>query len=295
MAVAEEENPLRQPGPTAVVPPAGAGGEEQPAREARPAPAVTVKVTGPARRRVGEAALFTIDLSNPGATPIHNVRVVDRYDPALHPDQATEGAQPEENAITWTIDLPPGSPTRLSIRCTCQTASARTCNRVTVVLPDGNRIEDEACLEILPAARPTPPEAPPGLLPAPATGSDLRLSVVGLHNPVKAGKELTYEIRAVNKGPVACQQVRVTATLPDGMSPVALGTVGPSGAKPHLEDQTVRFDPIDIAAGATVSYDVRVLAKQPGQRRFIAELSAPALIEPQRQETSTEVIEGQAQ
>ena len=294
-AVEEEENPLRRPGPAAVVPPpAGAGGEEGPAPGPSAIAAVSVRMKGPTQRHVGEEALFTVDLTNPGTTAIHNVRVVAHYDPALFPDKATDGFRFDEDAIRWTIDLPPGPPTRLSVRCACQTASARTCNRVTVILPDGNRIEDEACLEILPAAGP-PPAVPPGPLPVPAAGNDLSLSVIGLHNPVKAGKELTYEIRVANKGLVAYRQVRVTATVPDGMMPVALGTVGAGGAKPHLEGQTVRFDPIEIAAGASVTYDVRVLATQPGQRRFLAALTAPALSEPQRQETITEVLDGQSQ
>jgi uncharacterized repeat protein (TIGR01451 family) len=219
--------------------------------------------------------------------------VVDRYGPGLLPDKATGGFQLDADAITWTIDLPPGPPTRLSVLCTCQTASARTCNRVIVILPDGNRMEDESCLEILPAAGPSPPAAPRGPLPVPSADRDLSFSVIGLHNPVKAGKELTYEIRVVNKGTIAYRDIGVTATLPDGMTPVALGTVGPSGAKSHIEGRTVRFDPIEIAAGASLGFDVRALAKQPGQRRIVAELSAPGSSVPQRQETITEVIDGE--
>ena len=74
--------------------------------------------------------------------------------------------------------------------------------------------------------------------------------MIGLHNPVTAGKELTYEIRVVNQGAVAYPDIRVTATLPEGLRPVALGTVGPGGAKVRIEGRTIRFDPVEIAAGA---------------------------------------------
>jgi uncharacterized repeat protein (TIGR01451 family) len=290
-AVEEEHNPLRS-APAPVMPPAGGGGPEQPAPSPSPAPAVSVRKAGPRQRHVGEEALFTIDLTNPGATEIHNIRVVDRYDPALSPDKATDGFRLDEDAITWTIDLPPGRPTRLSVRCACQTASAKTCNRVVAILPDGNRIEDETCLEILPAEGPPPPAVPPRPLSIPSAAGDLGFSVIGLHNPVKAGKELRYEIRVVNKGTVGYQDICVTATLPDGMMPVALGTVGPSGAKSYIEGQKVRFDPIEVAAGGSWTFDVRAIAKQPGRRRVVAELTAPGLGEPQRQETITEVIDG---
>ena len=285
----ERQNPLGS-GSAGVVPPSGAGGQEQPAPSPNPAPAVLLKKSGPTRRRVGEQALFTIDLTNLGTTDVRGVRVIDRYDPALSPDSATGGYRLDGDAITWTIDVPPGRPTRLSVRCSCQTAAARTCNRVLVILPDGNRIEDESCLEILPAFRP-PPAAPPAVLPVPSAVSDLSFSVIGLRNPVRAGKELRYEIRVVNKGTIGYGEIRVTATFPDGLTPVALGTVGPGGANVRIEDRTVRFDPVEIAANASLTFNVRVFTGQPGRRRVAAELTAPGLSEPKRQETITEVIE----
>ena len=94
------------------------------------------------------------------------------------------------------------------------------------------------------------------MLPVPSAVSDLSFSVIGLRNPVRAGKELRYEIRVVNKGTIGYGEIRVTATFPDGLTPVALGTVGPGGANVRIEDRTVRFDPVEIAANASLTFDV---------------------------------------
>ena len=41
------------------------------------------------------------------------------------------------------------------------------------------------------------------------------MTVAALHNPVAAGKELTYEIRVVNNTGAADREVTVTAIVPD--------------------------------------------------------------------------------
>ena len=160
VAPEERQNPLGS-GSAGFVPPGGAGGQEQPRAKPQSGARRLAEEERTDARRVGEQALFTIDLTNLGTTDVRGVRVIDRYDPALSPDSATGGYRLDGDAITWTIDVPPGRPTRLSVRCSCQTAAARTCNRVLVILPDGNRIEDESCLEILrPSARRRPRRRP---------------------------------------------------------------------------------------------------------------------------------------
>ena len=113
------------------------------------------------------------------------------------------------------------------------------------------------------------------------------MSVVGLTGPVAAGKALTYEIEVTNKGSIAYQQVSLTATVPEGMAFDPIGTSPPKFAR---EGDMVRFNPVfEIKPGESLMYRVRVRAKQPGTFQFRAELSTPALLQPIRQETSTEV------
>lgn len=267
------------PGPSDVAPPPGG--------QRRPAPALLVKITGPEKHLVGEIAKFTIDLTNTGALPLSNLKVINSWDPVLRPKEASGGHRIENSALTWSIDnLPAGQSIPLTILCECRAASARACNRVSVVLPDGGRVEDETCLEILPAKE-TPPTTPEITPPA---GGELQLSAVGLRNPVAAGNELTYEIRATNNGSISYRQISVTAIVPEGMAPNPLGTAPP--AKFTIDGQVVRFNPIDeLQPGQSQTYRVRVRTLRPGRYRFRAELTAPALPQPLTHEAEkTEVF-----
>ena len=86
---------------------------------------------------------------------MRNLKVLDRYDAALLPTLATDGYRAEAGGLAWTIDrLAAGQTTQLGVHCTCQTAAAKACNRVSVTTAEGGKVEDEACLEIRAAAAP---------------------------------------------------------------------------------------------------------------------------------------------
>ena len=93
---------------------------------------------------------------------------------------------------------------------------------------------------------------------------------------MRPGGQLTYEIRVTNKDTIPYHQIVVTATLPDGMTPVALGT---AGAK--IDGQVITFDPVaELAPGKTLTYRARVLAKQSGKYRLHVKMTTPDWPEP---------------
>ena len=115
----------------------------------------------------------------------------------------------------------------------------------------------------------------------------MNLSVVGLSNPVRAGKELTYEIKVTNTSASSYREVGVTAIVPEGMVFSPLGT---APATFNVKGQTVRFNEAsELRPGGSLVYRVRVQAKQPGPWRFRAELTAATLAKPLQQEAGTEV------
>ncbi|MCE5269455.1 MAG: DUF11 domain-containing protein [Planctomycetaceae bacterium] len=261
-----------------------------PTPEPPAAPPISIKVSGPAHQAVGEQARFAIEISNTGSAPLRGLKLVDRWDAAIMPTLATDGFYNEQGALAWKIDeLAPGASTRRDIHFACQAASPKVCNRARVILADGNTADGEACLEVHPAPAapaPTPPVHP---TPSPPVGQGLTVSVVGLRNPVAVGNELTYEIRVTNTGTAAAQQVAVTATVPDGMTPSALGTTG--STKYAVDEQTVRFEPAaELRPGDSLVDRVRVRTKQPGQFRFRAEIAVPGMSSPLVKEASTEVF-----
>ena len=269
----------------------GTGGAPQfgrPGSEPDAATPFSVKVSGPEQRVVGEVAKFTIEVKNNGTTPLRNLKVVNRYDAALRPTDATDGYSLEGINLAWTIDnLSPGKSAEFQVVYACEAAAARACSRASVTAPDGSPTEAEAYLEIREAGA-----APSGRTPTAPTGDGLTISVQGLTQPVFAGKELTYLITVTNSGPASYLQVNVTATAPEGMTPDPMRTAGPPDTKFNREGQIIRFDPVaEILPGKSLSYRVVVLTKQPGTYRFLAELTAAGLTQPLSTETSTEVSE----
>jgi len=267
------------------------GGGEPPKLPPNPIrPLLSVKKTGPKQRLKGEMADFSIALSNTGSVTMQNIKVLDRYDPALLPKFATDEYRLEDGGLAWTVkDLAAGQTAELRIQCLCQSAAAKTCNRVIATTADGGKVEDEACLEIRAASSP-PVQKPPAPAPSAAAGEGLSMSVIGLRNPVTAGKELTYEIKVTNSGPTTYRQATVTATVPDDMIPNPMGTVGPSPTKPTIKGKSVRFDAVsEFRPNDSLVYRIRVQTKQPGTWSFRAELTATPLSQPLVKETSTDV------
>ena len=266
---------------TSTVPDAAAAAEGngaetlvQPGPQLTARPVVTVKKTGPARMNKDQMARFTIDVTNSGNVALTNLSVVDRYDAALSPEMATGGSRFENNYLVWTLDrLAAGQTTQLDVHCRCLSETARTCNRVTVTSAEGARAEDEACLAIL------------------AASGKLNMAVADLLDPVRLGKELTYEVLVSNDGAAQDNQVVVVATVPTGMMPVAIGTSGPRQIRYTIEGQTVRFEAVpEIAPGEKLSYRIRVSTRQPGKLNFRAELTSRGRPEPLAVEEPTEVF-----
>jgi uncharacterized repeat protein (TIGR01451 family) len=188
---------------------------------------------------------------------------------------------------------------QLEIQFRCAKAAFKAGNRVSISSSQGVQAEDEKTLEIRSASGALPPEAAgPGTIQpgetapgAAPSAADLTMTVTDLRDPVAAGKELTYQITVVNNGNAVHRQVEVVAMVPDGMAPAPLGTTGPGPTQFVIDRQTVSFNPVmEVRPGETLTYRVRVRAKQAGLFHFRAELSSRELSQPVLQDESTEVF-----
>jgi uncharacterized repeat protein (TIGR01451 family) len=223
-----------------------------------PRPSVSVTKTGPAELEVGQTARFTIDITNNGKQTLTAVKVEDICDAVLFPESATEGHKFENNHLVWTIErLAAGERTQLEVHCRCLRAAESARNRVIVTSKEGATAEAEAYLKV---------RAAPG---------KLSMVVADRHDPIRRGRELTYEIRVSNDGTVPEKQAVVVATVPPGMMPVPIGTSGPRQIRYEIDGRTVRFDPVDeIAPGEKLSYHIRVSTRQTGELTLRAELTS---------------------
>ncbi len=280
---------------------------EQATRQA----SLSVKKSGPHYGTVGQLAKFIIDVTATGERPLTQVRIVDHYDPALLPKKATEGYKLENGTLVWTFtELLPGKTARLEVQCNCVRPASRTCNRVRVTTNEGATGEAEACLEIAgvsgttpprqesgiesgqpstPNQQPTPPTQPPA---TPDAGQGpLSLTVTDLRGMVAVGKEFTYVIQIANGGIAPDRNITVTAVAPEGMTPVRLGTTGPT-EQPTFDGQTVQFQPVpEIKPGQTLTYRVRVRAQRAGKAAFRVQATSQGHRQPLLAEETTEVFQ----
>jgi uncharacterized repeat protein (TIGR01451 family) len=118
-------------------------------------PALTITVTGPRSRVVGEAAPFNITVTNRGDVTASNVQVIVRLDPALEPtsiDDQTHQRLPD-GTIQLKMDRPlgPHEFRKFEIQTRCRAQSDNACVLADMTAEGGFTQREDACLQILPA------------------------------------------------------------------------------------------------------------------------------------------------
>ena len=105
-------------------------------------------------------------------------------------------------------------------------------------------------------------------------------------DPVEVGGETTYEIRVVNQGSKASNNVRVAVVFPPEIKPVAA-----EGPAPHaVEPGRVLFDALPrLAPKADTTYRVRAEGVRPGDARVQVQLLTDEMQSPVSKEESTRV------
>jgi uncharacterized repeat protein (TIGR01451 family) len=107
---------------------------------------------------------------------------------------------------------------------------------------------------------------------------------VDLEDPVEVGREVTYDIRITNQGMIACTNLRLVCTLPNGEQFVS-GS-GPTGVQ--AQGNTVSTDPLPaFPSKDVVVWRVVVKALSPGDIRFITNVYAEEFAQPIYEEEST--------
>jgi uncharacterized repeat protein (TIGR01451 family) len=277
---------------------AGAGGAAAAGGATTGVPSVAVKKIGPQKATVGQMAEFSIEVTNTGQTPLTRLKIVDHFDGALNPKNATDGFTAEGDDLVWEIaSLPPGKTLRPPIRvqCMCLKPAARACNQAIVTTAEGARDTSEACLEIVAAAAggaapeqgAAPDKGAASKSDAPARQSAARpqgapppglsMQVVDLGEPVIVGKDTLIDVRVTNNSPSPDRQLALVVRLSPEATPLNVGTSGP--APSTIEGQTVRFAPVaEIRPHETLKYQIRVRANNPGEARAQARLTSAAAI-----------------
>jgi uncharacterized membrane protein len=184
---------------------------------------------------------------------------------------ASSGAafDPKQHALVWSLpDLAPNQRHMLTFRI--KAASTGDWPLYTAVLTD-NIAETRVATVLRIEGAPM-----------------LKLEVRAHEQRLGVGDETVYEIHVFNHGDAPCPSVRLTAVLPDEVTP--LDAQGP--ATGQIEKQQVRFAPVDkLPSRGEAVYRVRVRGQQAGTGHVRVELTADKQ-PPVQKEVSVQVNAG---
>jgi hypothetical protein len=243
---------------------------------------LSVRQTGPARRTVGQTALFSIEITNGGSAPLQDLVIANSFESALEPDRATQGNDwLQGNVLGWKIPaMSAGQTLRREIEFKCLRETPRACNRVTVSAKDTPQASDESCLEIASDQADAAPAAMPQ--------TPLSVSVADTADPIKVGGQTTYQILVENKDTQSQFNVALAVTLSPEVELVNI--TGP--VQGSVSAGIVRFAPIrELRAGEQpLSYELRVKAARAGTAQIHAEVTTQAQSQGVTADQTTQVL-----
>jgi uncharacterized repeat protein (TIGR01451 family) len=217
-------------------------------------PSLTVRLEGPKQAFTQRDVDFHVEVSNPGPAPAAKVRLVQALPPSIEPTAASTGASFDaaQHALIWTLaSLPPGQRQRVTFRAKARSAgdwplytSAQADNIPEVRAANVLRVEGAAALSLEARAR---------------------------EERVTVGEETVYEMHVFNQGDAPCAGVRLTAWLPDEVTP--LDAQGPMPGK--VQQQQVQFLPLgQLPPRGDAVYRIRVRGQRPGKAHVRVELAS---------------------
>jgi uncharacterized repeat protein (TIGR01451 family) len=261
-----EPPPSTEPAPS--IPPESSGAAQQ--------GDLLVEMAGPASGNTGDEPLFTIKVTNNGTTDLHDVTVLNQFDPGFTALQLAPSAHERVGEdIRWTplATLAAGASKTFKVKYRCVSAGNSITSYVTVTCREQLRADDQASMSVRAAA------------------SKLSAAMFDSRDPLAVGKDGTYDLRITNNGTSADTNVVVTITLPPELTAVPAGIVGPGGIRAQRDGQQVRFEPLaEIRPGEPVSFRVVARGVTPGAARVTAEIASSGLAQTVAAEAETRVI-----
>jgi uncharacterized repeat protein (TIGR01451 family) len=238
---------------------------------------LAVSLTGPKLAYLNQEVGWTLAVTNRGDSPVTNL-VVRATLPAELKVKAADGGTVGAGSVEWKLDaLKPGEQKSFALSGEAVKLAAQV-GVTAAVLGDamsngatvGAPVEGKA-------------EAALAVIGTPA----LALELTPPAGAVEAGKRVRYSVRVLNQGTVSAHKIDLTCFASPELKPVAGG-----GAGEGRVDGTgrVAFPTVEeLQPGQSLVFTVDVEAASPGDARFRAEVSAPSLKSPLKEEQSTRV------
>ena len=237
------------------------------------APALEVSLEGPRRRFLEREATYTLSVVNPGTATAKDVELVSHLPKGLKFVSANNSGQynQQTHAVYWSLaELPQG-----------ETGAVKL---VTMPIEAGDQklvIEGRADRNI--SDRQEEKIEVEGL-------AAILFEVADVADPIEIGGETAYEIRVINQGTRAADNLQLVALLPAELK--GLAAEGPT--RGSVERDRVVFEPLArLAPKADTTYRIRVQGLAPGDQRVRIQLKTDDMSAPVTKEESTRVYADQ--
>jgi len=216
-----------------------------------------IQLGGPETQYAGTEAVYRIRVTNPGTATARKLEITVALPGGAKLLNGSSEAQTssDRSKVTWQLAaLPPGGERLLEVRCLLKQPGQ---NRLIVSGKADGGLTDSttATTHVIALA-------------------DLKLEVSDPSAPVAVGQQAVYEIRILNRGTKAAEQIEVEIFFSEGIEPI-----GADGA-PHRigQDGQIVFDIIDvIPADGKVVLKIYGQANQPGNHVFRAQVRCRTL------------------
>jgi len=215
---------------------------------------LSLRLDGPKQGLTQRDLDYQIEVANPGPPTASKVRLVQALPPSFEVVAASTGAAIDavQHALTWTLsDLAPSQRQVVTFRIKAKTAGDWP--MYTALSADNvpeTRVANVVHLE---------------------GAAALSLEVRAREDRLAVGEETVYEMHVFNQGDAPCAGVRLTAALPDEVTP--LDAQGPMAGQ--VQQQQVQFPSLaQLPPRGDAVYRIRVRGQRPGKGYVRAELTA---------------------
>ncbi len=247
-------------------------------------PRLELRWEGPARLLVRSEGTYEAVVSNTGTAASDPATLVVQVPEVFEVASVSEGGQYDAAArvVRWAMpEVAAGSSRRVGLKLRAVTAGA---------VPLRGQLVAEHPLR--PAAAPSVTDstalAQAEMMVRAEGVAALRFEVYDLEDPVLVGQDAVYEIRVINQGTGACQQVQVVAALPQGAE--FRDAQGPTVGR-WADGQVVFAALAVLPEKGEAVYRVRVRAAAAGDARIRVQLSCQQMRAPVVKEESTQFIQ----
>lgn len=209
------------------------------------------EVDGPRLQFVDSVGTYRIHVVNPGTATARQITVTAAIPQGMKYISGSEGAQTAQNlsAVRWRIDgLSPNAEKIVELKCgLTQPGNARL--DVTAVAEDDLSVTAATVTRV-------------------ETMADLVMEVIDPAGPIPVGDEATYELRILNRGTRAAEEIDVAAFFSQGIEPTTV-----QGAPHRLAPGQVSFNTIpSLGPGRELRLKINAKAQVPGAHVFRAEV-----------------------